>query len=278
MPETKSCENGKSGATSFQDELKQNLRSPEIAQKEENEKQMNYALETAKYDLTKIKKQLVENAKAGKYTVANGITTVSCIYDGNMKFSWYMRIGRLDNGDEISANQKKIGLLRDPSLKYRVWKTFQVESKHSAEYYQYSIALEQAAAQEKIKVEFIVQNCKTGECYPFPSKVEDTYNMTYCKLVVRASTVIARNQPTQSHQSKPVEVANVKQPEKTQTSMQTQPSKVKRSDGEVVLRCILAVALCIATFSVCLSSDIGQFGMALLLIGAAIGGYYIVNK
>lgn len=174
----------------FQDEIKKNLRSPEVAKKENEEKKTNYTLETAKSDLRKIKSRLIESAKAGKYTVENGVTKVTCLYEDYWQINRYMRTGRLDNGKELAENQKKFILFRDSNLIYCVWKTFQIEPKYSEEYYRYSAALKQLAAEENIQIEFVVHNNKTGEIYPFPSKVKDTYNMTHCQLCVKASTVI----------------------------------------------------------------------------------------
>ena len=51
----------------------------------------------------------------------------------------------------------------------------------------------------------------------------------------------------------------------------------KRSDGEVIFRSIIAIALCVIAFATCLSGGVGKLGMALLLIGAAILGYNILK-
>ena len=142
----------------FQDELKKNLRSSEVVKKENDEQKTNFTLETAKSDLRKIKSRLIESAKTGKYTVENGITKVTCIHEDYWQINRYMRAGRLDNGKEIAENQKKFILFRAPNLVYCVWKTFQIEPKHSEEYYRYSAALKQLAAEENIQIEFVVHN------------------------------------------------------------------------------------------------------------------------
>lgn len=265
----------------FQDELKKNLRSPEVVKKETEEKKTNYVLETAKYDLGKIKNKLIENAKNAKYTVANGVTTVSCIYEDYWKINRYMRTGRLDNGNEIAENQKRFALLRDPNLVYCVWKTFQIEPKYSDEYFQYANTLKRVAAEENIQIEFVVRNGKTDEIYPFPSKVRDTYNMTYCQLCVKASTVIGGNPANNKAQVKPVETPKVGQTTSTYTEPQKQESSTnnpsKRSDGEVLFRSIIAIVLCVIAFVICLSGGVGKLGMGLLLIGAAILGYNLLK-
>lgn len=174
----------------FQDEIKKNLRSPEAVKKESDEQKANYMLETVKHDLRKIKELLIESAKGAKYTVENGVTKVTCLYEDYWKINRYMRTGRLDNGNEIAENQKKFVLFRDPNLVYCVWKTFQIDPRYSEEYHRYSATLKQLAAEENIQIEFVVHNNRTNEIYPFPTKIKDTYNMTYCQLCVRASTVI----------------------------------------------------------------------------------------
>lgn len=265
----------------FQDELKKNLRSPEVVKKENEEKKTNYVLETAKYDLSKIKSKLIENAKNAQYTIENGVTTVTCLYEDYYKINRYMRTSRLDNGNEIAQNQKKFALLRDPNLVYCVWKNFQIEPKYSDEYFQYSTTLKRVAAEENIQIEFVVHNSKTNEIYPFPSKIRDNYNMTYCQLCVRASTVISGSSSNGGTQVKTVESPKMKQPTKSYTAPQTQQSTTnnssKRSDGEVLLRSIIVIALCIVAFAICLAGGVGKLGMGLLLIGAAILGYNILK-
>ena len=270
-----------STVTNFQDELRKNLRSPEVVKKETEEKKTNYVLETAKYDLGKIKKKLIENAKNAEYTVTNGVITVSCIYEDYWKINRYMRTGRLDNGNEIAENQKRFALLRDPNLVYCVWKTFQIEPKYSDEYFQYANTLKRVAAEENIQIEFVVHNGKTGEIYPFPSKVRETYNMTYCQLCVRANTVIGGKPSSNKVQVNPIETPKVSKTTSTNTAPQTRETTAKnshkRSDGEVIFRSIIAIALCVIAFATCLSGGVGKLGMALLLIGAAILGYNILK-
>lgn len=262
-------------SSSFHDELKQNLRSPEVVRKENEEKKTNRALETAKYDLSKIKSKLIENAKAAKYTVENGVTTVTCIYEDYWQINRYMRTGRLDNGNEIAENQKKFALLRDPNLVYCVWKTFQIEPKYSAEYYQYAAALKQVAAEENIQIEFVVHNNKSGEIYPFPSKVRETYNMTYCQLCVKASTVISGTHNTVQAAPPATSTCSSGSPS---TQWQTEASPEKKepaSNGATIAKSFAAIGLCILAFVIMM--NVGGIIGALALIGAAILGYKIMK-
>ena len=60
-------------------------------------------------------------------------------------------------------------------------------------------------------------------------------------------------------------------------SQQT-PRKDQESNGATILKSLLAIGLVIGAFALCLSGEMGQLGMGLLLIGAAFGGYFILKK
>ncbi len=59
----------------------------------------------------------------------------------------------------------------------------------------------------------------------------------------------------------------------TQSQQNTQ-----ESNGSVIGKCALAIGLCAGAFALCMSGEIGELGMGLLLIGAAIVGYLILKK
>lgn len=50
------------------------------------------------------------------------------------------------------------------------------------------------------------------------------------------------------------------------------------SNGTVILKSIIIILLIILAFAICLSGEIGKFGMGLLLIGAVIGGFFILSR
>lgn len=66
-------------------------------------------------------------------------------------------------------------------------------------------------------------------------------------------------------------------PNAPKQSQQT-PRKEQESNGATILKSLLAIGLVIGAFALCLSGEMGQLGMGLLLIGAAFAGYFILKK
>lgn len=68
--------------------------------------------------------------------------------------------------------------------------------------------------------------------------------------------------------------------QKKTTSMNninSQPRENQQSNGLVIFKSLLAIGLVVGAFVACLSGEMGKLGMGLLLIGAAIGGYFILK-
>lgn len=275
------AERAKSGM-SFQDELKQNMRSPEAVRRENQERENNAMMTRANLTLHEIKRALVQSAKDAKYTTQNGVSTISCICRAD--YQWYMRRGRKDNLNEIKQDNQRFVLFRDPNLIYRSWDTFEIEPKHSAEFHQYYAALKTVAAKENISVEFVVHDFRDNEVYPFPSVIPNKV-LGYYQLAIRATTRVpgvssadtppATTSAPQINQSytPPAPQATPRKEESTNA----QPAK-QDSNGTTILKSFLAIGLCIGAFALCMSGEMGGLGMGLLLIGAAFGGYFILKK
>ena len=58
----------------------------------------------------------------------------------------------------------------------------------------------------------------------------------------------------------------------------SQPQDNQQSNGLVIFKSLLAIGLVVGAFAVCLSGGMGKLGMGLILIGAAIGGYFILKQ
>lgn len=177
----------------FQDELKQNLRTPEVVEKEKEEKEYEHALSSATYTLYRIKERLIDNAKNAKYTLKNGVATISFVYTIDQKF--FLKEEK-DNSEEYHRNYRAPILFIDTNIKYRSWFYFRINPEYEHEYDLYMQALKKLAAEENINIECVVHNRKDDITYPFPKMFETTgTGMTsiyqyHCYLSVRATTSI----------------------------------------------------------------------------------------
>lgn len=262
---------------SFQNELKQNLRTPDVVKKENVDREYNARLTEAKLTLHDIKKTLLQSAKDARYTTYNGVTTISCLCRIPQR---YLRRRSENNGNQLIENQQKFVLFRDPDLIYRTWDSFDVEPKYASEYRQYAVALKQVAAEENISIEFVVHGAKEDKIYPFPTKVPSVYTIGWY-LCARATTCISADGST-IMPPKPVTI-----PEVRMSALETRPvatapespatEKSQDTNGSVLFKSLLAIGLVVGAFALCLSGEMGQLGW-LLLIGAAFGGYFILKK
>lgn len=263
---------------SFQDELKQNLRTPDVVKRENADREYNARLTEAKLTLHDIKKALVQSAKDARYTTQNGVTTISCLCRIPQR---YLRRRSENNGDQLRENQQKFVLFRDPDLIYRTWDSFDVEPRYASEYRQYAAALKQVAAEENISIEFVIHGAKEDKVYPFPTKVPSVYTIGWY-LCARATTCLSADGSTVMP-PKPVTTPEVRTPvpeKKPVAATPKSPATEKSQDtnGSVIFKSLLAIGLVIGAFALCLSGEMGQLGMGLLLIGAAFGGYFILKK
>lgn len=252
-------------SSSFQDELKKNMRTPETVRQENAERERSSAMWEAQRTLETIKKLLLHKVQNAEYVKQNGVTSASCTCDINHR---YLRKRSYNNGDQLRENQKKSFLFRDPNLIYRTWDVFDVEPKYVSEYNSFMSALREIAAKENIEIEPVLLNGKNG-VYAFPSTQDRIFG--YTQLCVRATTIIAVD-------------PNYKPPStETQTQVpkatEAKTTQTKQDDNATtIVKSVLCVAICLIAFAICLSGGIGKLGMGLLMIGAAILGYFIMKK
>lgn len=174
----------------FQEELRRNLRSPEAVAKEKEDEETARQCENAAFELSQLKRALLESAKNAQYTVENGVTKVYCLYKPLHGRS-YLRMKVTDNMEQLVQDRKRLAIFRDPDLVLQTWRHFEVDPRWSDEYRLFSAALKELAARENIFVEFVVYDPRTQQVYPFPSTVKEHYSLPYCELRIRASTVVA---------------------------------------------------------------------------------------
>ena len=250
---------------SFQDELKKNMKSPEVVQKEKYDIDKNYARCQAERTLKKIKEYLLYRVQHGEYEQEEGVTFVSCTCDINQHFlrsQWY------NNTAEIKKDKETFFLFRDPNLVYKSGYYYDIKPDYRQEYNLFIDALKELAKKEKITIETILVS--GGKQFPIPYKLDSL--STYAKLCVKATTIISNNSSTYK-----IKTVKEKQEEETITKLK-EIQKQNEEGWATFWKCILVVGIIILAFIICLNADIGKLGMALLLIGSVILGYVILCK
>lgn len=272
---SRTISNAQKSNMSFQDELKQNMRTPEVVKTENAERASRAGMWEAEQKLKTIKESLLYNVKNAEYITRNGVTTVSCICDIDYR---YLRTRRETNSDQLRENNQRFVLFRDPTLKYQSWEIFDVQPKYNNEYYQLITALKQMAAKENINIECVIYNLKINEVYPFPTKMQTTY-VSY-RLGICASTTIPSNNSAQVNESFTVETqtteskANLSNPSNESQnlggiSMGDKPlyDASKDSNGVTIFKCLLVTALCIGGIALPVAADMGPLGTLFCIFG-----------
>ena len=256
-------------STSFQDELRQNLRSPEVVRQENTDRLNNSMRFEAERTLKDIKNSLMYKAKNAEYVTANGCTSLTCFCQMPYRF---MRTRREDNGDQLRQNQNTFFLFRDPKLVYMTWNNYEVEPKYSTEYQQYFSALKELAAKENIIVESVVYSSRENKYVTFPSRVRNDYSFGW-SLCVKATTIISGNKETVLPKTTSFTSSSATTQNKTQANSQ---QREPESNGTTIVKSILCIGLCVLGFVI--AANAGGLIGAVALIGAAILGYKIMSS
>lgn len=260
-----------SSGMSFQDELKQSMRTPETVKKENADRLNNAMRYDAERTLREIKNALLYKAKNAEYITQNGVTSLTCFCQMPHRF---MRTRREDNGDQLRQNQQTFFLFRDPKLIYMTWNNYEIEPKYSTEYRQYISALKELAAKENISVESVVYSSKENKYVAFPSRVRNDYSFGW-SLCVKATTIISGNTENINRQSKvPTGYKPVQELTQDENQSHTQ-QKEPESNGTTIVKSVLCVGVCVLGFVI--MANVGGLIGALALIGAAFLGYKIMN-
>lgn len=267
-------------ATSFQDELRKNMRLKEDVEKEleeriqkEKEREKREMEAEAMLTLQKIKEELLQNVKAALYTTENGVTTVSCRYDAPSRF---LRHRWMSNSLQVNQNNKAFILLRNPTLRYQSWDEFSVNPKYSLEYEFYSEALKRLAAEENISIEFVVCNVSghgTSEC-PFPSNSKKV-EISKGALCIRACTVIS----TEPSADQAV-INEVEQEKETaaEEKEQTNNKRSLKSIGKIFAIIILVILIHVVVGIICWNIEDLALGFVLFAIDVFLGVYLVIKK
>ena len=65
---------------------------------------------------------------------------------------------------------------------------------------------------------------------------------------------------------------------KTSTNEAKETQAKQDDNATTTAKSVLCVAVCLIAFAICLSGGVSKLGMALIMIGAAVLGYFIMNK
>lgn len=192
----------------FQEELKQNLRSPETVYKEEIQQKTDKARAEAEKALSNIKYRLLESARNAQTETIDGVTSVYCFYEIPSK---YMKTRKVDNNDELGKDAKK--LIHDPTLRHHEWQHYEVSPTYGTEYFAYIWALEELAKAENINIKPVIYNKKEKQMASFPTVLKDAFFWGYgCRLCVRATSVISVDEnykPEQSTTPQKIDVIDI---------------------------------------------------------------------
>ena len=249
---------------SFQSELIKNMKTPDQVQKEKQENDKKYARMNAKRTFEKIKEYLMYNVKNGEYQTEDGVTYVSCTCDINhlyLRQKWY------SNTTELSKDKEKFFLFRDPSLVYKSGYNCDIKPDYRNEYHYFITALEELASKEKISIETVIVN--NGKLFPFPGNVDTVSG--YLKLCVKATTIISGDSSKKIKTVKQIQTGEF-------VAQQKRLQKQNSENWAMTGKSVIVVGIIILAFIICLNTDIGPLGMALLLIGSVVLGYIILMK
>lgn len=265
---------------SFQEQLKNSIRSPETVKKERDDYRNSAMLREAEQTLRDIKTALVYKAKEAEYTVENGKTVVTCFCHISQRF---MKYKREDNGNQLRENQQTFILFRDPNLVYMTWNNYEIEPKYSSEYWQFLNSLKSLATKENITVEAVVYNGKENKYASFPSKVRNDYSYGW-HLCIKATTIISVTSTQNATTTKPPA-------QKCEGTQQTQENKTgvamggkviydssKDSNGTTILKSFGCVACCLGGMILPAMMGAGALGMAIgCFIGVGLGVLILKN-
>ncbi len=256
---------------SFQDVLKQNLRTPEVVRNEKSKMELEECEKDAEFVLSIIKDMLITNVQNAVYIEQDGVTTVSCIYNLPQHF---LRRTHKNNSEQLIRNQKTNFLLREPNLVYRSWDTFDVEPEYRSKFYLFMICLKELAEKEHIYIEKVIYEPHRDNIYPFPIDIDLAVGTYY--LAVKATTRISdENRNNTNNQSS----VHINKPKVTQEVLPLQ-----KTDDKMPVGCVFAIVILIcvilglAVVGATADGKLGLFFVAIVCIVVPIVVYFLINS
>ena len=153
---------------SFQDELKNSIKTKEEAEQSASDKITAIAEYEAKRLIKEIKSALIAKAKVADYQTINGTTVVTCTCPLPLR---YLCKRRRDNNAQIIANNRKL-LFKNRNLVYQTWYICEIAPQYEEEYKRLTNILRSLASEDKIDINFVICEKREKKIYPFPSQIE----------------------------------------------------------------------------------------------------------
>ena len=153
---------------SFQDELKNSIKTKEEAEQSASDQITAIAEYEAKRLIKEIKSALIAKAKVADYQTINGTTVVTCTCPLPLR---YLCKRRLDNNAQIIANNRKL-LFKNRNLVYQTWYICEIAPQYEEEYKRLTNILRSLASEDKIDINFVICEKREKKIYPFPSQIE----------------------------------------------------------------------------------------------------------
>ncbi len=170
----------------FQDELRAAMRTKEEADKLNQEKLNNTLRAEARRVVDELQKVLIAKVKSADYTEENGKAIVTGIFPLSRRF---LISRRVDNNAAVIANSKK-WLFKDPSVVYRAFYYFELNSTYAEEYEQLKRYIRAMATNDKITAEFVLYDKHKKEVHPFPTRIDNSLLECDFTLAVHGTTKI----------------------------------------------------------------------------------------
>ena len=153
---------------SFQDELKNSIKTKEEAEQSASDKITAIAEYEANRLIKEIKSALIAKAKVADYQTINGTTVVTCTCPLPLR---YLCKRRCDNNAQIIANNRKL-LFKNRNLVYQTWYICEIAPLYEEEYRRLTNSLRSLAHEDKIDIKFVICEKREKKIYPFPSQIE----------------------------------------------------------------------------------------------------------
>lgn len=153
---------------SFQDELKNSIKTKEEAEQSASDKITAIAEYEANRLIKEIKSALIAKAKVADCQTINGTTVVTCTCPLPLR---YLCKRRRDNNAQIIANNRKL-LFKNRNLVYQTWYICEIAPQYEEEYRRLTNSLRSLAHEDKIDIKFVICEKREKKIYPFPSQIE----------------------------------------------------------------------------------------------------------
>lgn len=173
---------------SFQDELKNSVKTKDEAKQMALDKINAIAEYEANQLLTTIRATLLNKVKEADYQQINGETVVRCTCPLPKR---YLHILRYNNNNQIIENNRR-GIFKNRNIVYQTWYKCEIAEQYAVEYDRLvSIARAKAEA-DGITLDFVIHEKMENKNYLVPSTLTGFHLECDMILSVEAKTVIEK--------------------------------------------------------------------------------------